>query len=199
MSTMGGALKTRAELRIKLRERYHFGRRLKEMRCKKGITLKELSRLTGLSTGALSLIENGLVTPTIDTLVKLVRSLGTRLSYLVESLEKEGVGICEVVKREMVPLFYPARSHYFLRRASGDGHGRMDSFIVESNQGRAWELPESSHEGEEFVYVLFGEVSVTIGDRELELEEGDSLYFDARFRHRFRGGPGSKMLVVFAP
>ncbi len=199
MTTTGGAMKARAEFRGRLRERCDFGRCLREIRSRRGITLKELSRLTGLSTGALSLIENGLVTPTIGTLVKLARSLDTKLSYLMESVEGEAGGICDVVKREVFPLFYPARSHHFLRRATGKGSGRMDSVIVESNEGREWELPESSHEGEEFVFVLAGPIWVTIGDKALTLEEGDSLYFDARFRHQFRGGPGSKMLVVFTP
>ncbi len=199
MSSTSEALKSRAELRNRLRKRYDFGRCLREVRSRRGITLKELSRLSGLSTGALSLIENGMVTPTIDTLVKLVRSLGITLSYLIECLEREEGGLCEVVKREMLPLFHPARFHHFLRRATGKGSGRMDSVMVESNGDRGWELPESFHEGEEFVYVLAGPIWVTIGDKVLTLDEGDSLYFDARFRHRFRGGPGSRMLVVFTP
>ena len=197
MGSVGEAFGSRAELKARGLRRYAFGKCLREIRSKRKVTLKELSRRTGLSTGALSLIENGFVTPTIETLVKLVRSLGITLSYIMESLEREEGNVCEVIKRENLPTFRPARSHHFLRRVSGKGPGRMDSVVVESHQGRAWELPESFHEGEEFVYILNGTVQVSMGDRVLQLNEGDSLYFDAKFRHKFRGEPGSKMLVVF--
>ncbi len=90
-----------------------------------------------------------------------------------------------------------AMSFYSL--AKGKAGRSMEPFIVDIRPV-AGEASLSTHEGEEFVYVLQGEVELRYGPESVRLASGDSVYYDSIVPHRFSSGAPAKLLaVVYAP
>lgn len=160
--------------------------RLRFLRAQRGWTLDQTSKASGIATSTLSKIENGLMSPTYDILLKLASGLDMDLAELFtpaqdhmgagrRSIERQGQG-----EIHETPLYH----HRVL--CSQLSHKRMMPYFsrikahsVDDNEG--W----SRHDGEEFVYVLSGSIELhTEYYRPEVLEAGDCFYIDSRMRHR---------------
>jgi quercetin dioxygenase-like cupin family protein len=77
----------------------------------------------------------------------------------------------------------------------------MEPFIVDIMPGENELLPKSSHEGEEFIYVMEGKITVAYGTDVIELEKGDSIYLDSIVDHLVTTpGQSARILgVVYVP
>lgn len=77
----------------------------------------------------------------------------------------------------------------------------MEPFIVDIQPGESKQISKSSHEGEEFIFVMEGTVTVAYGTDIFELEEGDSIYLDSIVEHLVTTpGPKARILgVVYVP
>ena len=77
----------------------------------------------------------------------------------------------------------------------------MEPFVIDVEPGTA-EVPAlSTHEGEEFIYVLEGHIEINYGQKVYQLEVGDSLYYDSIVPHHVHatGGSARILAVVYAP
>lgn len=147
------------------------------------MTLQQVSELTGLSKPLLSKIENCLVSPPIATLVKLAEALNVSIGEFFISSEPED----DVV-------FFPRSKHTKGRGrrsslnytyellAPGRKHRDMQPMLV-SIDGQTYKFALLEHPGEQFVYLLEGEMDYIAGDKTYHVRPGDSLYFDARMLH----------------
>ena len=161
-----------------------LAQRIRTARMAKGLTLDQVSELSGLGKGLLSKVENFRVTPTLPTLAKLCEALGVKLSELVDGLDaKPKLSIVRRNQRKLISrdsgdsnIEYHSLAHRRANRA-------MDPFelVVPANGGRQQAMP---HEGEEFLTVLNGRVEFEFDGAVQSLSEGDSLYFDAEIEHR---------------
>jgi transcriptional regulator with XRE-family HTH domain len=173
--------------------------RIKKLRISQGLTLEQLAGRAGIAKGMLSKIENFRVTPSLPTLVKLSDALGTTISSLFDGLDHSpAVSVTrradrlEVDRdRELSNIRYQSLAHERPNR-------RMDPFelIVPAKGGRDKAL---AHQGEEFLTVLKGRVTLEIGEEVLALEAGDSVYFNAEIPHRLINDHTveAKVLCVF--
>jgi uncharacterized cupin superfamily protein len=78
----------------------------------------------------------------------------------------------------------------------------MEPFLIDIHPGSAQGVQQSTHEGEEFVYVLTGEVEITYGKDMYRLKAGDGMYYDSIVPHHVHsaGSAGARVLaVVYAP
>ena len=78
----------------------------------------------------------------------------------------------------------------------------MEPFIVEINPSATTEFVQSSHEGEEFMYVLKGNIEINYGKNVYTLAEGDSIYYDSVVDHHVHAAnnePAKILAVVYAP
>ncbi len=178
-------------------ERLNLGGKIRELRLKKGYTLKEMSKITGFSTALLSQIENNVVSPPITTLWRIAEALGVKIACFFQESPEENVDYTLVRKGEGKPTArretYPNLSFYSL--AFGKLNRKMDPYLVIFDKDE--KCPQSvSHEGEEFIYVLEGKLKLKLGDRTFELEEGDSIYYDSRVSHCVEGKKGTKFIAV---
>ena len=88
----------------------------------------------------------------------------------------------------------------FFSLAKGKSGRSMEPFIVDVRPGLGSEPGLSTHEGEEFIYVLQGEIDVRYGTETLKLSAGDSIYYDSIVPHRVSSAAPAKVLaVVYAP
>jgi quercetin dioxygenase-like cupin family protein len=83
--------------------------------------------------------------------------------------------------------------------AADKGGRHMEPFIVDIEPTAAQE--KSTHEGEEFIYVLSGKISLAYGKDDWELDTGDSIYYDSIVPHRVlaAGGPAQILAVIYSP
>ncbi len=175
----------------------NIGGKIRELRLKKGYTLKDLSKITGFSTALLSQIENNVVSPPISTLWKIAEALEVKIGYFFQETPEEGVDYTLVRKGQGKPVSrretYPNVTFYSL--AFGKFNRKMDPFLVVLDKDEKGMVP-ISHEGEEFLYILEGNLKLVLGNTELELESGDSVYYDSRVPHYIEGKRGTKFLAV---
>ena len=72
----------------------------------------------------------------------------------------------------------------------------MEPFIIDINPSDEHDFQPSAHEGEEFIYVMQGEVEVDYGKDKYTLAEGDSIYYDSIVKHHIHGVPGKSAKIL---
>jgi transcriptional regulator with XRE-family HTH domain len=166
----------------------HVGEKVKVLRESKGLSLKELADLTGFSTALLSQMENHLVSPSLGTMIKLAKGLGVRVGDFLGETEGEPFAIVRKAERKQVSRFASKEgvkygySYESLGFEKKDRH--MEPFIVTLEPATVKTSKTSVHEGEEFIFVLEGEMEVIFGNHTDVLYPGDSIYYDSTIPHR---------------
>jgi transcriptional regulator with XRE-family HTH domain len=163
-----------------------LGQRVRTQRNKLDWTLEQASHATGLARSTLSKIENGLMSPTYDALIKLTTGLKIDISELFEPTEKiSGSG-----RRSISRKGYGQSHHtpYYDHVLLCNDMSNKDMIPFKTRiLARSFDDFEdwSRHTGEEFVYVLTGEVELFTEYYEpVRLSPGDSWYIDSRMGHR---------------
>jgi transcriptional regulator with XRE-family HTH domain len=169
-------------------EEVRVGERIKELRERKGLSLKEVADLTGFSTALLSQMENHLVSPSLGTIIKLARALSVKVGDFLGDTEGEPFTIVRKDERKMVSRFASKEgvkygySYESLGFDKKDRH--MEPFIVTLEPATVKAAKTSVHEGEEFIFVLEGEMEVILGNHTDILHPGDSIYYDSTIPHK---------------
>ncbi len=177
-----------------------IGSKIKELRNNKNMTLKELSKKTGLSTGFLSQLERGLTSIATDSLFNIADALEVDLSYF----------LCAIKKKEK----YTQKNH--MREIYKIDNGLFINYIATNNPGDKIMLPKIieilpsnneevlapyTHEGEEFIYVLEGIVTLFVNDEKHDLYPGDSAHYSSTVSHNYANYTNKicKILTVSIP
>lgn len=170
-----------------------IGRRVAQHRQTRGWTLSALAEKVGLSATQLSRIESGTRQPSVGTLIEISRAFGISLSQLVEEQYAEPYRLTRF--RDRVTQ---SSANGELTSLSGDFPGLQAVHLVVPP---ADDPPVAQHAGEEWLYVLSGSISVTIGDKAVSLAEGDAVHFPSHTAHRVHN-PGvdpAEILLVSTP
>lgn len=157
------------------------GERIRMLRSVQNRTLQEVADSCGLSKSMISKIENDKTIPSVATLVKIAQTLGTNISHLLEqaSWDKAIVTSREEAVKKLVKT---EKGYHIFPYASEYHEKKMQPFLFVARKGEV--IPHQlSHEGEEFVYVVEGEMEMQVGDTVHLLKTGDSLYFNALQKH----------------
>ena len=161
-----------------------LGRRLRERRLKRGLSLEVLASRCGLSRSGLSKIERGEVVPSTTNLSRIAEALGTSFAALMSPASE---GEVVVLRAEDQPVMKDGRSG-FTRRCIAP---------ILPSRGLDWvlnHLPAGESTGvfvphragvDEYIYVLSGRLEARLGRARHALEEGDALYFQAQVAHEF--------------
>lgn len=156
-----------------------IGQRIKAIRKAKGISLDQLSHMTGFDVELLSSIEKCEVQPQLGTAIKLSKALDSAFGRLVSGVGEKLYAITRKGEQKIVSRSTSMKGKkqaYIYRSLAPEVKGRhMESLIVQLEE--ASEKERSVHEGEEFIYVLQGAVSLDIGEDHFDLEPGDSAYY----------------------
>jgi len=169
-------------------EEIRVGEKIKGLREKKGLSLKDLADLTGFSTALLSQMENHLVSPSLGTIIKLAKALGVRVGDFLGESQGEPFSIVRKDERKRVSRFASkdgVKYGYSYESLGYDKKDRqMEPFIVTLEPATVKPSKTSVHEGEEFIFVLEGEMEVVLGNHTDVLYPGDSIYYDSTIPHR---------------
>ena len=179
------------------------GKRIKMYRDKLKMTLSDLAAKSGVSVAVIASIEDGEVLPALGVLTKLSRALGQRLGTFMDDQFKPDPIITraadlmaeKVAKENLNVLGYSTHS-----LAIGKPDRHMDPFRIEFAADGVDEV--SSHEGEELIICIAGEVELTYGCEKTVLKAGDTAYYNSVVKHGLRalgGKPASIYGIVFMP
>lgn len=183
------------------------GEKIKNIRQLKEISLSELSEKTNMTEEMLESIENGTELPSLTPLIKIARAMGVRLGTFLDDTEIQGPVVTRKDEDQKAKSFSSKTSsshaHMDFLSLAKDKSGRhMEPFIVEVHPERDENYSFSSHEGEEFIYVLEGEIEISYGKESYVLSAGDSIYYDSIVKHNVhcKDDSSAKVLaVVYAP
>ena len=183
-----------------------IGEKVKKLREKKGMSLADLAEKSGFSSALLSQVENHMISPPLGTLIKLARAMDVGIGYFFEDkadapfvIVRSGdrQHISRVASTDGVKFGYAYES-----LAQGKKDRYMEPFVVTLEPATKKDRNSYSHEGEEFIFVLEGEMEVTLEDHTDILGPGDSIYFNSTLRHRVEcvgGGEARILAVIHAP
>jgi transcriptional regulator with XRE-family HTH domain len=174
------------------------GLRVRELRLKSGISIKDFADRSGISVNTLSLLERGKTSPTVSTLQCLAAALSVPIvAFFENEPNAKRVVFTQSGMTGMSELGYGS-----IRTL---GTGFMDATVeplqVQLNPGAASGDQNISHAGYEFVFCLKGEVAYFIENEQYRLKRGDNLLFDSILPHQWRnsGQSTAEFLLIFFP
>lgn len=157
---------------------------LRQLRARRGLSLAQVAESVGISVGFLSALERSQMSGSVGTLRKLARFYKTNIldffdangasSRQVRPSERKVLEAGKGVNMELLAWGNTVMEPHLFRVAPEAGSG--DPY---------------THEGEEFIFVLRGELEITLDGEEFRLKPGDSFYFESATPHRWRN-PGKR-------
>ncbi len=157
------------------------GPRLRALRQQRELTLAELAEATGISVSTLSRLESGQRRPNLELLLPLARAHRVPLDELVGA---PATGDPRIHPRPINR--YGMTILPLSRRTDG-----LQAFKHVMPASRGHQEPDlRTHEGYEWIYILFGRLRLVLGERDLTLAAGEAAEFDTRVPHWF-GNPGA--------
>ena len=177
-----------------------IGAHIRHIRKIKKISLTELSKVSGVQIATLSRIENGKMTGTLESHLKISKALGVSITELYQGLQET---VLSPVKAEDSPETLVAANdkvscEILSRQAASK---KMLPVLIKMN-GRAATDPQQGEPGaERFIFVLEGTVIVKIKDQAVKLEKNASLYFSASSLHTIEnpGAGHARIISVMTP
>jgi quercetin dioxygenase-like cupin family protein len=178
----------------------NLGDRIRKAREMRGLTVKDLSGRAGIREEILVRVEANEVIPPLGELIKIGKAVEMRMGFFISPGAEQSM---TVVRREA----RPAISRYGKKRSEQSGYSYeslapekgnrfMEPFLVTLNPSAEQEL--STHDGQEFIFVLEGEMKARVGRQEETLRPGDAIYYDSTHPHLVRcaGDKPTKILAV---
>ncbi len=173
-----------------------LGTKLRELRRRRDLSVREVALRSGISHSAISLIERDRMSPSVDTLGAILDALGSTLTGFFSDLQyslpyspfylsKDLVEIGKVgaISYKMIGINYPNRSLLMLH----------ETYAAGADTGKAF-----AHTAQEAGMVIRGAIEITVGDQCSVLQPGDGYYFDSRMPHRFRNVSNDESEIVSA-
>lgn len=165
------------------RQPYRFGEKIRQIREKKGLTLKTVAKEAGISESLVSQIERNKVSPAIDTLLTLADVLDINLEYLFDEYRRDRpvhiVRKDERRKMEEEEVLYEELSN----AETHTDHHEMETYIVNIPVGGHTHRGSYGHYGHETGFIMEGTGELCYGDTVYKLNQGDSVTFSSAAPH----------------
>lgn len=187
-----------------------IGEKIKSLREAKQLMIDDIAERSGLSKEHIERIEGNVDFPSLAPLIKIARVLGVRLGTFLDDQAELGPVVSRKKENSEENSIHftnnesQGRKHMVYRALSQDKSGRhMEPFLIDvapSEEGVDFIL--STHEGEEFIYVLEGIIEINYGKNTYILEAGDSIYYDSIIAHHVHAATNetARILgVVYTP
>lgn len=179
----------------------NVGERVRQVRDKQGLSLEDVSQRTDIDVSMLSQIEEGAVAPPLGTIIKLAKALEMRMGYFISGEQDMPYTIVRHRDRKVVSRYDSKKAKYYgyeyesLAPHKKDRH--MEPFLV-TLEAAETEEERSTHDGQEFIFVLQGQMEVRLGEEVHILDPGDAIYYDSTIPHlvKTHGKKTTKILAV---
>ncbi|MEW6081943.1 MAG: XRE family transcriptional regulator [Bacillota bacterium] len=173
-----------------------IGKRIRDLRQQRRLTLEDLSSQTGLSKSFISEAERGIASLTITSLQKVATALDVELSYFfpAPSLATNGVRVTRPGERTEFRMEV-TQDWIYSSLAAGFAGRVLEPLMITLLPGYSHVEPYS-HPGEEFVLVLEGTLTVLVEDKEFQLVDGDTIHLASQIPHNWENRTDSPVKVV---
>ena len=177
-----------------------IGKKVRVIRTGKKLTLKDMSEKTGMSTGYLSQFENGQTAIALDTLAKIASVLETDISEFVAKPKLKSGVVVRSYQRDLLTI---ENEHIITHNISNiTGISDLVPKVVNILPSEEAEIVDVyAHKGEEFIYMLDGVLTLTLGEDEYQLFPGDSAQYPSAIPHNWcnRSNKVATFLTVNTP
>ncbi len=170
-----------------------FGAKMRQLRQLRKLSFESLANKTGLSNRYLREIEEGRIIPPVSAVIRISKALSVDSGSFLSAEEQEALA------KKRRESFYKRTQAYSYKTLTPDAETKhMKAFLVTIDPRQDHRMVEYRHEGEEFIYVLKGEVEVRVGENQNHLKKGETLHFDSGIPHKLRNlsDEEAKLLVV---
>lgn len=180
-----------------------IGTRVRIFRERLGMSMEDLAKNAGVDIAVVRNIEQNKIYPPIGVMVRLARALGQRLGTFLDDQFVDDPLVVRKNERVEETAAQPGGAaghyHYYsLGKGKTDRHMEPFFIVVEPSGDETL----SSHEGEELVIVISGQVELEYGKKKITLNAGDSMYYNSIVPHNLRasgGAPAEIYGVVYMP
>ncbi len=180
------------------RERGYLGERIRKAREMRGLTLEDISNRTGIDVDTLKRMESGEMTPPLGQLIRLGKALDMKMGYFISPGVDKPMTVVRTDQRQPISRYGEKRSeqygYVYECLAPEKANRLMEPFIVTLLPTDAEEF--STHDGQEFLFVLEGEMKVQVGDQIEFLRSGDAVYYDSNQPHLVKSVGGNKTTIL---
>ncbi|MDO9566310.1 MAG: XRE family transcriptional regulator [Candidatus Desulfaltia sp.] len=175
-----------------------IGKKIKSLREEKGLSIDEVSKLTGFDSELLTSIEKNEVQPQLGTVIKLSKALDGAFSRLVSGVGDRFYSVTRKDDQKIVSKSTSKKGKkklYTYRSLAPEVKGRhMEAMIVKLEENPEKEL--SVHDGEEFIYIIDGVAALKIGEEYFDLKPGDSVYYLSTVPHQITSKKGQATILA---
>lgn len=171
-----------------------LGDRLRTLRVDRGLTLRELSEMTGLSVSMLSQIENGTADPSLGSLRTLANVFEASIATLFSDPDAPAVMVSRPGQRHILS----AVGADFAYERLTPGRGDLEVLTAEIPPGAASSPRTWAHPSTECAFVISGTLTVEVAGETIELTTGEAVTFDSRQPHRYINASEAPTSIVIA-
>ena len=187
----------------KIPQKESLGSRIRKARELRGLTVQDLSTRTGIAEETLANVESSEMIPPLGELIKLGKALEMKMGYFISPGTEKPMTVVHSDQRQVISRHGRKRSeqygYYYESLAPEKANRFMEPFLVTMVPADVTEL--SSHDGQEFIFVLEGEIRAQVMGQVEILRPGDAVYYDSSNPHLVKcaGDRPAKILAVLYP
>ena len=175
-----------------------LGERIRTAREMRGLSLDDISSRTGIDAATLNRIELNEMVPPLGQLIRLGKALDMKMGYFISPGVDKPMAVVRRGRGRAVARYGKKKSQqygYTYESLAPEKANRiMEPFIVTLLPTEAEEF--SAHDGQEFIYVLEGEMKVQVGDQTELLHPGDAVYYDSSQPHLVKSATRAKTTIL---
>lgn len=178
-----------------------IGKRMRELRKEKNMTLEELSEKSGVALATLSRMENNKMMGTLKSHNSICKALGVSIATLYRELEDESKTVESVSKKMRTEHFVHARKAKYELLVSRTMDKKIMPLMIKMDAGGETQKEQNKPGVEKFVYIISGNITAEVGAVTYDLKREDSLYFDASLPHSFinKGKAEAEAICIISP
>ncbi len=160
-----------------------IGSKIRHLRKKNSMSIKDLATVSEVSTGLISQIERNLVAPSVTVLYRIAKSLSVNVGYFFD--EETVKKVNPVVRKNERKRIRVDGTNALYELLTPDMNQNIEFLYIVLKSGELSSNDLISHVGEECGFVMKGQMLVKLGTDEHYLGEGDSISFDSSIPHRY--------------
>ncbi|APT73599.1 cupin [Thermosipho melanesiensis] len=171
-----------------------LGSKIRTLRVARGYTQEELADRCDLSRSFISQLENDQVSPSIDTLERILRVLGSDLKTFFSNDKRQEKIVFKV--KDRVPMYLDELGIKGFILMDNIEDKSIDPKLIEMEPGAETE-EEEPHEGDEFGFVISGKLELILDGKKYKVNEGDCFYYCADRKHKIRNPYKEKVKFIW--
>jgi quercetin dioxygenase-like cupin family protein/ribosome-binding protein aMBF1 (putative translation factor) len=179
----------------------NVGERFRSVRKSRSLSLQDVSQRTDMNISLLEQIEDGTIAPPLGVVIKLAKALDMKIGYFISGEEDRPFTIVRRDDKKVISRYDSKKGkqygYEYVSLAPHKKDRHMEPFLV-TLEPAATEEERSTHDGQEFIYVLTGTMEVRLGEEIHILQPGDAIYYDSTVPHlvKCHGDKETRILAV---